>query len=60
MVVAAELLQGPVGEVFMALGAVFGVEIEGEALGMASKTPINESEIKLVIKQLNGFSATPD
>ena len=32
-VMGAELLQGPVGEVFPALGAVFGVDVEGEALG---------------------------
>ena len=33
VVMGAELLQGPVGEVFPAVGAVFGVGVEGEALG---------------------------
>ena len=33
VVMGAELLQGPVGEVFPAVGAVFGVDVEGEALG---------------------------
>ena len=32
-VMGAEFLQGPVGEVFPAVGAVFGVGVEGEALG---------------------------
>ena len=38
VVMGAKLLQGPVGEVFPAVGAVFGVGVEGEALGGGAKT----------------------
>jgi len=35
VVVGAELFEGPVGNVLAAVGAVFGVGVEGEALGTA-------------------------
>jgi hypothetical protein len=35
VVVDAELIEGPIGYVLAAVGAVFGVGIEGKALGAA-------------------------
>ena len=54
VVVGAELFEGPVGDVLAAVGAVFGVGVEGEALGAAFRLIDGDRMLQSTMKGKKG------
>ena len=53
VVAGAELFEGPVGDVLAAVGAVFGVGVEGEALGLSSAVVEASNAIRHLCRERN-------